>query len=156
MCQQHRLAVIQPNNGKSVPAAPVPAGAKMGHPRGDIRTLSEERIDYRGSHVIKQESLQQRSRGGVGVPHQIRRKSQGRNQGKSPELGEWRTVFAREKRQEKRVVRKTARMKHQATRVRRQQQDQMLGTFNVRTTADKGVAGIDANRSVKIGIQETK
>ena len=61
-------------------------------------------------------------------------------------------------------MRKAARMKHQAARARSRMQEPTFGTFNVRTSAFKGVNGhigvllriSTANGCDAIGLQETK
>ena len=79
-CQQHRLVVMHPNKAKSLPAATVPAVAKLGHRRrGKRGTRSEERRNAQRAHASKQKCRQWRSRGVVGVPHPARRKNEGKN-----------------------------------------------------------------------------
>ena len=144
-CQQHRPAVMHPNNAKSFPAATVPAVAKLGHRRrGKRGTRSEERSDAWKAHASKQKCRRWRSRGVVGVPHPTRRKNKGKNRGrKRLELSERQRAFARKKRRGKRAVRKPARKKHNAARARSRLEGVTFGTFNVRTAAVKGVNGIE-------------
>ena len=78
----------------------------------------------------------------VGVQHPTRRKNEGKKLGRHLELSERPRAFARKKRQGERMVRKTARMKHKATRARSRLDELTFGTFNVRTAAVNGVNGI--------------
>ena len=98
VCQQHRLAAMNPNKAKSFPAAIVPAVAKLGHHRrGKRETLSEERRNARRTRASKRQCRRWRSRGVVGLPHPTRRKKEGTNLGRKhlEELSERRRVFAR-------------------------------------------------------------
>ena len=167
-CQQHRLAVMNPNKAKLFPAATVPGVAKLGHRRrGKRGTRSEERRNARRAHASKQQCRRRRSQGVVGLPHLTRRKKEGKNLGrKYLELTERRRAFARKKRRGKRAERKCARKKHKATRARSRLEELTLGTFNVRTAAVNGVDGIGhidtllrtcaAEGCDVIGLQETK
>ena len=167
-CQQHRLAVMNPNKAKPFPAATVPTVAKLGHRRrGKRGTRSEERRNVWSAHASKQQCRRWRSRGVVGLPHPTRRKKEGENLGrKHLELGERRRVFARKKRRGKRAERKSTRKKHKATRARSRLEELTFGTFNVRTAAVNGVNGIGhidtllrtcaAKGCDVIGLQETK
>ena len=130
-CQQHRLAVMNPNKAKSFPAATVPAVAKLGHcRRGRRRTRSEERSNARRAHTSKQKCRRWRSRGVVGLPHPTRRKNEGKNLGRNHlELNDRRRTFARHKRRGKRAERKSARKKHKATRARSRLEELAFGTF---------------------------
>ena len=112
-CQQHRLAVMDPNKAKSFPAATVPAVAKLGHRRrGKRGTRSEERRNARRAHGSKHKCRGWRCRGVLGVPYPTRRKNEGKNLGrKHLELSERRRVLARKKRRGKRAERKSARKK---------------------------------------------
>ena len=77
-----------------------------------------------------------------------------------------RRAFARKKRRGKPAERKSARKKHKAARGRSRLEELTFGTFNVRTTAFKGVNGIGyidtllrpfaAKGCDVIGLQETK
>ena len=67
----------------------------------------------------------------MGILHLTRRKNQGKNLGKHLELSERRRVFAQKKRRGKQAIRKVARMKHKAARVRSRLDDLTFGTFNV-------------------------
>ena len=79
-CQQHRLAVMDPNKAKSFPAATVPAVANLGHRRRGKRwTRSEERRNAQRAHASKHKSRRLRSRGVVVVPYPSRRKNEGKN-----------------------------------------------------------------------------
>ena len=167
-CQQHRLAVMNPNKAKPFPAATVPTVAKLGHRRrGKRGTRSEERRNVRRAHASKQQCRRWRSRGVVGLPHPTRRKKEGKNLGrKHLELSERRRVFARKKRRGKRAERKPTRKKHKATRARSRLEELTFGTFNVRTAVVNSVNGIGhidtllrtcaAKGCDVIGLQETK
>ena len=167
-CQQHRLAVMNPNKAKPFPVATVPTVAKLGHRRrGKRGTRSEERRNVQRAHASKQQCRRWRSRGVVGSPHPTRRKKEGKNLGrKHLELSERRRVFARKKRRGKRAERKSTRKKHKATRARSRLEELTFGTFNVRTAAVNGVNGIGhvdtllrtcaAKGCDVIGLQETK
>ena len=147
-CQQHRLAVMHPNKGKSFPAATVPAVAKLGHRRrGKRRTRSEGRRNAQRAHASKQKCQRWRSRDVVGVPHPTRRKNEGEKLGrKYLEVSESRRVFARKKRRGKRAERKSVRKKHKAARATSWLQELTFGTFNVRTAAVNGVHGIGTSK----------
>ena len=70
----------------------------------------------------------------VGMPHQTRRKTEGKTLGRKRldmELSERRRVFARKKRRGKRAKRKTAHMKQKAARARSRPEELTFGTFNV-------------------------
>ena len=140
-CQQHRLAVMNPNKAKSFPAATVPAVAKLGHRRrGKRGTQSEERGNARRAQASKQQCRRWRSRGVVGVPYPTRRKNEGKNLGrKQLELSGKRKVFARKKRRGKRAERKSVRKKDKAARARSRLEELTFGMFNVRTAAVNGV-----------------
>ena len=168
-CQQHRLAVMHPNQAKSFPAATVPAIAKLGHRRpGKRGTRSKERRDARRAQASKQKCRRWKSRGVVGVWHPTRRNNEGKNLvgRKHLELSERQRAFARKKRRRKRVKRKSARKKHTAARARSRLEDLTFGTFNVRTAAANGLNGIGhidtllrpcaAKSCDVIGLQETK
>ena len=103
----------------------------------------------------------------VGVPYPTLRKNEGKSLGrKHLELSTKRRVFARKRRQGKRVERKTAREKYKAARARSWLEELTFGTFNVRTAAVNGVNGIGhidtllrtcgAKDCDVIGLQETK
>ena len=78
----------------------------------------------------------------VGVPHQTRRKNEGKNRGrKHLELSERRRTFARKRRRGKRAERKSPRKKHKAARARSPLEELTFYTFNVRTAAVNGVKG---------------
>ena len=166
-CQQHRLAVMNPNKAKSFPAATVAAVAKMGHRRRRKRgTRSKERRNARRAHASKQQCRRWRSRGVVGLSQPTRRKKEGKNLGrKHLELSKRRRAFAPKKRRGKRTERKSARKKHKATRARSRLEELTFGTFNVRTAAVNGVNGIGhidtllrtcaAKGCDVIGLQET-
>ena len=79
----------------------------------------------------------------VGLPHPTRWKQDGKNLGrKHLELSKMRRAFARKKRRGKRAERKSARKKHEATRVRSRLKELTFGTFNVRIAAVNSVNGI--------------
>ena len=144
-CQQHRLAVMNPNKAKSFPAATMPpAVAKLERRRRVKRgNRSEERRNARRAHASKQQCRRWRSRGVVGLPHPTRRKKGGKNLGrKHLELSERRRAFARKKRRGKRAKRKSVRKKHKAARARSRLEELTFGTFNVRTAAVNGVNDI--------------
>ena len=119
-CQQHRLAVMNPNKAKSFPVATVPAVAKLGHRRrGKHGTRSEERRNARRAHTSKHKYRRWRSRGVVGVPYPTRRKNEHKNLGrKHLVLSEKRRVSARKKRRRKQAERKSVRKKHKAVKTR--------------------------------------
>ena len=129
--QQHGLAVMNPKKAKSIPAATVPAVAKLGHRRrGKHGARSEERRNARKAHKSKQKCRRGRSRGVVGISHPTSRKNEGKDLGrKQLELSERRRAFARKKRRGKRAERKSARKKHKAARVRSRLEDLTFGTF---------------------------
>ena len=145
-CQQHRLAVMNPNKANSFPAANVPAVPKLGHRRrGKRETRREERSNAPRAHLSKRQCRQWRIRGVVGLPHPTRRKKEGKNLGRKHldmELSERRRAFARKKRRGKRAERKPVRKKHKATRAMSRLEELTFGTFNVCTTAVNGVNGI--------------
>ena len=71
-----------------------------------------------------------------------RRKNEGNNLGRHPELSERRNAFDWKKRRGKRVVRKAARLCYKATRARSRLEELTFGTFNVCTAAGNSVNGI--------------
>ena len=169
-CQQHRLAVMHPNETKSFPVATVPVAEKLGHRRrGKRGTRSEKRRNVRRAHASKKKCRRWRSRGVVGVPHPARRKDEGKHLGRKHldmQLSEKRRVFARKKRRGKQAERKAARKKDKAARARSRLDELTFSTFNVCTAAVNGVNGsshIDTllrPRATKgcnvIGLQETE
>ena len=169
VCQQHRLAQMNPNKAKSFPAAIVPAVARLGHRRrGKRGTGGEERRNGPRTHASKRQCRRWRTRGVVGLPHPTCRKKGGTNLGREhlEELSERRRTFARKKRREKRAERTSVRKKRKATRARYRLEELTFGTFNVRTAAVNGVNGIGhidtllrtcaAKGCDVIGLQETK
>ena len=167
-CQQHRLAVMNPNKAKSIPAAIVPAVAKLGHRRrGKRGTRNEKRRNAWRAHASKRQCRRWRNRGVVGLPRPTRRK-EATNLGRKhlEELSERRRAFVRKKRRRNRAERKSVRNKHKVIRARCRLEELTFSTFNIRTAAVNGVDGIGhidtllrtcaAKSCDVIGLQETK
>ena len=79
--------------------------------------------------------------GGSASPDTLKERRQ-KYLGRHLELSERRGLFSLEKQREKRVMRKAARMKHKAVRVRARLDELMFGTLIVRAAAVYSVNGI--------------